>query len=106
MKQPVRGSIQVSTLAIATRNTGVCRTGELGVCYELYRIGNRPGTSFIFERGGYDGFSPQDVEQMLEVTAVVFKSIESYRFTNVGQFLKNFSAGRFAKVFDTPVGQS
>ena len=106
MKQLDRISIQVGTLAMATRDTGVCRAGELGGCYELYTIGNRPSTSFIFERGGYDGFSPQDLEMFLEVTAVVFKSIASYRFTNVGQLLKDFSAGRFAEAFDTPVGQA
>ena len=51
-------SVQLGTLAVATRATGICRAGELGVCCELYRIGDRPGYSFIFERGGYDGFSP------------------------------------------------
>ena len=67
----VMGTIQVGTLAVATRDTAICRAGELGVCYELYTIGNRPGYSFIFERGGYNGFSPQDVELFLEVTGVV-----------------------------------
>ncbi len=99
-------AIQLGTLAVATRDTGICRAGELGVCYELYRIGDRPGYSFIFERGGYDGFSPQDVELMLEVTDVVFWSIETYRFTDVGQLLKDFLAGRFDEAFNSPVGQA
>ena len=100
------GNIQVGTLAVATKNTAICRADELGVCYELYTIGNRPGYSFIFERGGYDGFSPEDVEMFLEVTGVVFRSIESYSFTDVGQLLKNFLAGRFSEAFSSPVGQA
>lgn len=97
-------TIQVGTLAIATKNTAICRAGELGVCYELYTIGDRPGYSFIFERGGYDGFSPEDVEMFLETTSVVFRSIESYCFTDVGQLLKNFLAGGFSEAFDIPAG--
>ena len=98
--------IQVGTLAVASRDTAICRAGELGVCYELYQISERPGYSFIFERGGYDGFSPQDVEMVLEVTEVVFRSIESYCFTDVGQLLKDFLAGRFSEAFNSPVGQA
>ena len=100
------GTIQVGTLAVATKNTAICRAEELGVCYELYQLGNRPGYSFIFERGGYDGFSPEDVEMFLEVTGVVFHSIESYRFTDVGQLLKDFLAGRFNEALNSPVGQA
>ena len=96
----------MGTLAVATKNTAICRAEELGVCYELYTIGDRPGYSFIFERGGYDGFSPQDVEMFLEITEVVFKSIEGYRFTDVGQLLKDFLAGRFSEAFNSPVGQA
>ena len=100
------GKIQVGTLAVATKNTAICRADELGVCYELYTIGNRPGYSFIFERGGYDGFSPEDVEMFLEVTEVVFKSIKTYHFTDVGQLLKDFLAGRFNEALSSPVGQA
>lgn len=49
--------IQVGTIAIATRASGVCDVGETGVCYEVYELAGRPGYSFIFERGRYDGFS-------------------------------------------------
>ena len=99
-------SVQLGTLAVATRATSICRAGELGVCYELYTIGDRPGYSFIFERGGYDGFSPQEVESILEVTGVVFRSIETYSFTDVGQLLKDFLAGRFSEAFNSPIGQA
>ena len=100
------GNIRVGTLAVATKNTAICRADELGVCYELYTIGDRPGYSFIFERGGYDGFSPEDVEMFLEVTAVVFKSIESYCFTDVGQLLKDFLAGRFIEAFSSQTAKA
>ena len=36
-------AIQVGSLAIATRASGVCDMGERGVCYELYILGGRPG---------------------------------------------------------------
>ena len=60
--------IQVGTIAIATRASGVCDVGETGVCYEVYELAGRPGYSFIFERGRYDGFSLEDVEMFLHVT--------------------------------------
>lgn len=40
MPQP---EITVGTLATATRDSGVCRAGEVGVCYEVYQLGNRSG---------------------------------------------------------------
>ena len=58
--------IQVGTLVTAKRAAGVCAAGERGVCYELYKLDGRPGYSIIFQRGGYDGFSPQDVEMFWE----------------------------------------
>jgi hypothetical protein len=60
--------IKVGTLATANRTVTFCSVGEMGVCYEVYTLGNRAGYSFIFEKGGYDGFSPGDVELFLEVT--------------------------------------
>jgi hypothetical protein len=54
-------AIQVGSLAIATRASGVCDVGERGVCDEVYALGGRPGYSFLFEQGRYDGFSPEDV---------------------------------------------
>jgi hypothetical protein len=34
-------AIQVGTLAIPTRASGVCDAGERGVCYEVYTLGGR-----------------------------------------------------------------
>jgi hypothetical protein len=92
-------SIQVGTLATAKRDSAICAVGEMGVCYEVYTIGNRPGYSFIFEKGGYDGFSLGDVELFLEVTDVVFLSIANYTFENVTQLERDFHNGRFSGAF-------
>ena len=64
-------NIRVGTLAVAKRGSGVCKEGEVGVCYEVYTLGDRPSYSFIFERGRFDGFSPRDVELFLEPLEVV-----------------------------------
>jgi hypothetical protein len=42
-------AIQIGSLAIATRASGVCDVGERGVCYEMYELAGRPGCSFLFE---------------------------------------------------------
>ena len=63
--------IQVGSIALATRASGVCDAGERGVCYEVYALGGRPGYSFIFDQGRYDGFSPEDVALFLTITGEV-----------------------------------
>ena len=91
--------ITVGTLAIAKRASGVCEAGERGVCYEVYELGGRPGYAFIFEKGGYDGFSQEDVELFLTVTDTVCATITSYQFTNVTRLRRDFEQGRFAEAF-------
>lgn len=91
--------IRVGTLATAKRDSAICSVGELGVCYEVYRLENRAGYSFIFEKGGYDGFSPGDVELFLEVTDVVFQSIATYQFENVTKLERDYHNGRFSEAF-------
>ena len=93
-------NIQIGTLAVAKRDSGVCKAGEYGVCYEVYRLEGRPGYAFIFERGGFDGFSPYDVETFLEVFDLVAPSITSYTFTNVGRLVQDYRAGRFAEALE------
>lgn len=97
-------SIQVGTLAIAKRDSSVCKEGEYGVCYEVYRLGDRPGYAFIFEHGGYDGFSPFDVEMFLEVTELVVPSVADYEFANVGRLVQDYRAGRFAEALAMQTG--
>jgi hypothetical protein len=92
--------ITVGSLTVAKRSSGVCDLGEVGVCYEVYRLGDRPGYSFIFERGGYDGFSPDDVKMFLDMTGLVASEMTSYRFRNVGQLDADYRAGRFDGAFE------
>lgn len=91
--------IQLGSLVRAKCDTGVCSAGERGVCYERYRLDKRPGYSFIFEHGGYDGFSPDEVELMLEVSGDVCPQLADYQFTNVLRLQKDFHEGRFADAF-------
>jgi len=92
-------AIQVGSLAIATRTSGVCDVGERGVCYEVYELGGRPGFSFIFERGRSDGFSPEDVALFLTITGEVCDAVADYTFTNVTRLSRDFAQGRFAPAF-------
>jgi hypothetical protein len=92
--------ITVGSLAVAKLGSGVCRAGEVGVCYEVYQLGKRPGYSFIFERGGYDGFSPEDVNTFLDVSGRVSRHAGDYEFTNVGKLDADYRAGRFASAFE------
>jgi hypothetical protein len=91
--------IQVGSLAIATRASGVSDVGERGVCYEVYTLGGRPGYSFIFEKGRYDGFSPEDVALFLTITGEVCTAVADYRFINVTRLSRDFAQGRFAPAF-------
>jgi hypothetical protein len=91
--------IQVGSLAIATRASGVCDAGERGVCYEVYALGGRPGYSFIFDKGRYDGFSPEDVVMFLTITGEVCTAVADYQFTNVTRLSRDFAQGRFAPAF-------
>jgi hypothetical protein len=99
MSQPDTPAIQVGTVAIAKRASGICHVGERCVCYEVYTLGGRPGYAFIFEKGAYDGFSPEDVDLFLRVTGTVCSTIAGYPFTNVGRLRRDFEQGRFAEAF-------
>ena len=92
-------SIVVGSLVIAKRASGVCDAGERGVCYEVYQLGGRPGYGILFERGRYDGFSPEDVKTFLHVTGRVCPGVADYRFANVTRLARDFEQGRFAEAF-------
>lgn len=96
-------AIQLGSLVVAKRDIGICAAGERGVCYELYSLDGRAGYSFIFERGGYDGFSPDEVELMLEVSGDRCPQVMDYHFTNVLCLQKDFYDGRFADAFESAV---
>src|SRR3712207_272702 len=84
--------LRVGSLVVAKRASGVCAAGEPGVCYERYRIGERPGWSIIFQPGHYDGFSPEEVALFLHLTGRVAPQVQSYRFINVGQLTRDYRA--------------
>ena len=94
-----QNKIQVGTVAIAMRTSGVCDAGEIGVCYEVYELAGRPGYSFIFEGGRHDGFSPEDVEMFLHITGLVAPGVVGYEFHNVTRLLQDFQNGRFNDAF-------
>jgi hypothetical protein len=94
-------SIKVGSQVIAKRASGVNAAGERGVCYEVYQLGGRPGYSIIFERGGYDGFSPDDVGMFLHVTGQLCPDVADYHFSNVTRLKRDFDEGRFAVAFPT-----
>jgi hypothetical protein len=91
--------IQVGTVVLARRTTDVCDPGEIGVCYEVYALGGRPGYGFLFEKGRSDGFSPDDVRHFLLVTDEVCPSIANYVFTSVIWLQRDFKRGRFQEAF-------
>lgn len=66
--------------------------GTIGICYDHYTLGNRDGKSYIFQNGEYDGFSPDEQEEFLEV---IGQSSEhsNYNFTNVMQLTRHFNNG-------------
>ena len=97
-------AIGLGSIVMAKRRTGVCDAGELGVCYEVYELENRPGYSFIFERGRYDGFSPDEVASFLDVTGRTCEALANYEFKNVGQLDRDYRAGRFAAAFPQHAG--
>jgi hypothetical protein len=92
-------TLQVGSIVIAKRATAICDVGERGVCYEEYTLGDRPGWSFIFESGRYDGFSPEEVNWMLEVTGEVCVEVTDYEFKSVIRLSEDFRRGRFAAAF-------
>ena len=92
-------ALQVGSLVIAKRATGVCHFGEPGVVYEEYRLKGHPGWSVIFRSGRHDGFSPDDVEMCLHVTGQVAPEVASYQFSDARQLERDYEAGRFTAAF-------
>lgn len=95
-------AIQVGSLALATRASGVCDVGERGVCYEVYELGGRPGYSFLFEQGRYDGFSTEDVALFLTITGEICAAVADYQFTNVVRLSRDVAQGRVCRGLPAP----
>lgn len=91
---------RVGSIAVATRECAVFAFGEAGVCYEVYpRSGGELGWSFIFERGGFDGFSAEDVALCLHLTGEVAPELAGYAFEGVGRLREDWRREHFALAF-------
>ncbi len=105
--------IILGSLVTARRETAFCLPGESGVCFATRQVSfvdsesepgqserlKEPGYSFIFQGGGYDGFSPDQVRDFLEVTGLVSKDVADYQFKDVGQLEADWRSRRFDKAF-------
>ena len=89
----------MGSIVTTQRATAVGDVGERGVGYAGYELGGRPGWSFIFERGRYDGFSPDDVDLRLAVTGEVCREVTAYPFPSGWQLGEDVRCGRFAAAF-------
>ena len=92
-------AIQVGSLAIATRASGVCDVGERGVCYEVCARGGRPGYSFLFAQGRSDGFSPEDVALFLTILGEVCAAVADDQCTTVTRLQRDWAQSRCAAAF-------
>ena len=73
--------------------------GERGVCDEEDPLGYRPGWRLLFASGCHDGFNPDDVELILEVTGEICPDVADYEFTHVLRLMSDFHRGRFTPAF-------
>jgi hypothetical protein len=105
-RETMSAEISVGSIVVAKCGSGVCSDGELGVCYEVYELERRPGYSFMFESGRYDGFSPDDVALILDLTGRVCQAVAGYAFENVGKLAQDFRGGRFAAAFPMHIGSA
>ena len=88
----------VGSIVMATRRTGVCEPGEIGVVYELYQdfdVDGGRAVSVIFSSGRYDGFSVAEQRHMLSDTGLVDPFLAAYQFRNVMQLDLDFERGLF-----------
>lgn len=96
--------LSLGSLVVATRTSGVCAAGEVGVVYEVYDRKNDDGAGdqgygVIFENRGHDGWSMKDVEIALRALGIVDPSMGDYVFQDVGVLARDHTRGRFAQAF-------
>ena len=92
-------ALTLGSIVLSRQCNAVCQIGESGVCYEQYTIGNRPGWSIIFRDGGYDGFSPDEVNRFLYITGEISNSVSRYQFQNVRKLIRDYNCGLFTMAF-------
>ena len=76
--------------------------GAIGVCYDTYSIGDRPGCSFIFENGDHDGFSLYEMDEFLETIRKERMAGFQYipKFENVMKLAQQYADGDFESYFE------
>jgi len=88
---------KVGTMVVSGVNSGSLKKGMIGVCYELYQLGDHKGASFIFNSRFYDGFSEDEQVQMLLEIGFA-EELERYDFENVVKLERDYIAGVFDPV--------
>lgn len=99
-----RDKIIVGTLVVAKRRTRICEQGERGVCFDVYDFGkiDFEGYSIIFQNGGYEGFTPNEVDRDLQILDRVDDAIANYEYANARQLMMDFKNGVFDIVWQRP----
>ncbi len=82
--------MEVGSLVVAKRDSGVCCFGQLD---------GRPGWSVIFRDGGHDGLSPDDAALFLLDLDRSARDVAAYQFRNVGQLRADYERGCFTRAF-------
>jgi hypothetical protein len=59
-----------------------------------YELDGRKGWMFLFENGEYDGFSPEEVKELLLVEEILPLD---YKFTSVMHLHRDYRNGVFSK---------
>jgi len=88
--------MRVGTIVTIERASAINKAGERGVVYEDYGS----GVSIIFESGGYDGFSLDDLQVFGVKEVGVCSLLSGYNFTNVMRLSEDFSRGLFKPGFN------
>ena len=92
--------IRVGSIAIAKRTAGEWSVDESAVCFEIYEMEEgRVGYSFVFEKGGYDGFNLEEVDTYLHVTRERSAALADYRFIDETRLSADHAAGVFQPAF-------
>lgn len=88
---------RVGTVVMANHSVGNFQKGSIGVCYELYKIGDHEGASFFFDNRFYDGFATNEYKWLLEVG--FSPEVSEYKFENVVRLERDYIGGFFDSVF-------